>query len=50
VTVNLNEETRDSGNAPGQGALCHASGEATKSEAIGVGENEFVPWPVGVLA
>ncbi|HET9651169.1 MAG TPA: altronate dehydratase family protein [Usitatibacter sp.] len=30
--------------------LAHASGEATKSEALGVGENEFVPWPVGVLA
>lgn len=26
----------------------HASGEPTKSEALGVGENEFVPWPLGV--
>jgi altronate hydrolase len=30
--------------------LAHASGEPTKSEAIGVGENEFVPWPLAVLA
>lgn len=27
-----------------------ASGEESKSEALGVGENEFVPWPIGVLA
>lgn len=25
----------------------HASGDATKSEALGVGVNEFVPWPLG---
>ena len=30
--------------------LAVASGEETKSEALGVGENEFVPWPIGVLA
>jgi altronate hydrolase len=30
--------------------LAHASGEATKSESIGVGESEFVPWPLAVLA
>ncbi|MEJ8825948.1 altronate dehydratase family protein [Variovorax humicola] len=28
--------------------LRHASGEPTKSEALGVGLNEFVPWPLGV--
>jgi altronate hydrolase len=28
--------------------LQHASGTKTKSEALGVGEHEFVPWPVGV--
>jgi len=28
--------------------LRHASGEKTKSELVGVGGNEFVPWPVGV--
>lgn len=33
-----------------QSLLWHASGEKTKSEADGMGENEFVPWPVGVLA
>ncbi|MDP9651086.1 UxaA family hydrolase [Paraburkholderia caledonica] len=28
--------------------LRHASGEPTKSEALGVGANEFVPWPLGI--
>jgi altronate hydrolase len=28
--------------------LRHASGETTRSEALGVGRNEFVPWPIGV--
>lgn len=28
--------------------LQHASGDPTKSEALGVGANEFVPWPLGV--
>jgi altronate hydrolase len=30
--------------------LRHASGEKTKSELLGVGANEFVPWPIGVTA
>jgi altronate hydrolase len=30
--------------------LRHASGEQTKSEKNGAGENEFVPWPIGVLS
>lgn len=30
--------------------LQHASGRATSAEEIGLGDNEFVPWPVGVLA
>ena len=30
--------------------LRYASGEQTRSEELGVGENEFVPWPIGVLA
>ena len=30
--------------------LAVASGEETKSEAFGIGEDEFVPWPIGVLA
>ncbi|EJM03041.1 altronate dehydratase [Pseudomonas sp. GM102] len=32
-----------------QQILRHASGEPTKSEALGVGLNEFVPWPIGVV-
>lgn len=28
--------------------LSVASGERTKSEALGVGEDEFAPWPIGV--
>ena len=31
-----------------QHLLEHASGLKTKSEALGVGLNEFVPWPLGV--
>jgi altronate hydrolase len=30
--------------------LAHASGEPTKSEELGMGQDEFVPWPIGVLA
>ena len=30
--------------------LRHASGERSKSELNGVGETEFVPWPLGVVA
>lgn len=30
--------------------LRHASGDKTKAEELGLGENEFVPWPIGVLA
>jgi altronate hydrolase len=30
--------------------LAHASGRLTKSEELGVGDNEFVPWPIGVFA
>jgi len=29
--------------------LRHASGEPTKSELAGVGLNEFIPWPMGVV-
>jgi altronate hydrolase len=27
-----------------------ASGQKSKSEIVGMGENEFTPWPIGVLA
>lgn len=27
-----------------------ASGDKSKSEALGVGYNEYVPWPIGVMA
>jgi altronate hydrolase len=27
-----------------------ASGEKSKSEIVGMGENEFAPWQIGVLA
>ena len=30
--------------------LAVASGEKSKSEALGVGEEEFAPWPIGVTA
>lgn len=28
----------------------HASGHKTRSEDLGLGDDEFVPWPIGVLA
>ena len=37
------------GEAIFEAVLRHASGEPTKSEALGVGENEFVPWPLSTL-
>lgn len=30
--------------------LHHASGEATKSEALGLGDHEFVPWHLGIVS
>ncbi|WP_367065320.1 altronate dehydratase family protein [Oryzisolibacter sp. LB2S] len=30
--------------------LRHASGEPTKSEALGLGDNEFVPWHLGIVS
>ena len=30
--------------------LAHASGTPTKSEALGLGDNEFVPWHLGIVS
>ncbi len=30
--------------------LRHASGEATKSELLGLGDHEFVPWHLGIVS
>jgi len=30
--------------------LRHASGEKTRAEELGVGDSEFVPWPIGLTA
>jgi altronate hydrolase len=30
--------------------LRHASGDATKSEALGLGDHEFVPWHLGIVS
>jgi len=30
--------------------LRHASGEKTKSELLGLGDNEFVPWHLGIVS
>jgi altronate hydrolase len=40
---------QDVGQAIFEAVLRHASGVPTKSEALGVGENEFVPWPLSTL-
>jgi altronate hydrolase len=30
--------------------LKHASGEPTKSELLGLGDHEFVPWHLGIVS
>lgn len=30
--------------------LRHASGEPTRSEALGLGDHEFVPWHLGIVS
>ena len=30
--------------------LRHASGEPTKSELLGLGDHEFVPWHIGIVS
>ena len=30
--------------------LRHASGEPTKSELLNLGDNEFVPWHIGIVS
>ena len=30
--------------------LRHASGEETKSELLGLGDHEFVPWHMGIVS
>ena len=30
--------------------LRHASGEQTKSELLGLGDHEFVPWHMGIVS
>ena len=30
--------------------LRHASGEPTKSESLGLGDHEFVPWHLGIVS
>jgi altronate hydrolase len=30
--------------------LRHASGEKTRSEALGLGDHEFVPWHLGIVS
>jgi altronate hydrolase len=32
-----------------QAILRVASGERTKSEALGLGDNEFIPWQIGAV-
>jgi altronate hydrolase len=33
-----------------QQILRHASGEQTKSELLGLGDHEFVPWHLGIVS
>jgi altronate dehydratase len=46
-TILSGEEVQDVGEAIYQAVRRVASGEKTKSEGLGIGDNEFVPWAVG---
>ena len=56
ITVNCSAMGVSPGNNAGglaniiEKVLAIASGEKSKSEALDIGEDEFVPWPIGVLA
>jgi altronate hydrolase len=50
VVIDGAQDLQAMGEAIFEQLLRHASGEKTKSEIAGVGENEFAPWPIGVLA
>lgn len=50
VVIDGDADLEQMGQAIFEQLLRHASGEKTKSEIAGVGENEFAPWPIGVLA
>ena len=56
ITVNCSAMGVSPGNNAGglaniiEKVLGVASGEKSKSEALDIGEDEFVPWPIGVLA
>ena len=39
----------DKGDEIFESILRVASGEVTKSESLGLGDNEFVPWQVGAV-
>jgi len=49
VIIDGTETLPDLGRKIFEALLRHASGERTKSEISGVGENEFVPWPLAVM-
>lgn len=50
VVIDGEIDIREMGRRIFEQLLRHASGEKTKSEINGAGENEFVPWPIGVLS
>ncbi|EJB4321079.1 UxaA family hydrolase [Escherichia coli] len=50
VVIDGDATLRQMGEAIFEKIIAVASGEQSKSEALGLGENEFVPWPIGVLA
>lgn len=49
VVIDGDASVQEMGQAIFEQLLRHASGERTKSELSGMGRNEFVPWPIGVL-
>ena len=50
VVIDGDATLKEMGEAIFEKILAVASGEQSKSETLGLGENEFVPWPIGVLA
>ncbi|WP_198083397.1 UxaA family hydrolase [Variovorax sp. E3] len=50
VVIDGEMSVHELGRAIFEQILRHASGEATKSEALGLGDHEFVPWQLGIVS
>ncbi len=50
VVVDGDMEVPELGRRIFEQILRHASGEATRSELLGLGDHEFVPWHLGIVS